>query len=72
MDPWSKDSTLITQSQLRPQTNKKTEKPESDNDDDDDDDDDEALDISILSTLSQQTPLNQPITGGVFIHYYQS
>ena len=65
MDPWSKDSTLITQSVLRPQTNKKTEKPESDNDDDDD----EALDISILSTLSQQTPLYQPITGGVFIHY---
>ena len=50
MDPWSKDSTLITQSQLRPQTNKKTEKPESDNDDDDDDDD-EALDISILSNM---------------------
>ena len=85
MDPWSKDSTLITQSVLRSQTNEKTEKPalflycygslikglyfdntnkkteklESDNDDDGDDDhdhDDEALDISILSTLSQQTP----------------
>ena len=59
---------------LRRQTNKKTEKPESDNDDDGGDDhDDEAgtghqYTINLVPT-DTSTPLNQPITGGVFIHY---